>query len=206
MVCVLLSCCRVLYVQLQEYQTATNRLLQFHEVPCLIPSCTLTQSVMLHSRICLPLNFHALRTPAHIFATLHLPLEQSFFFFCQWGSRPTSLKYQPSFMSGSSFMLSWFSGNSCTPQFTDWVWICRDVSAGIESGCTSLLKMLSVIYSPVHHLPITAIIHNISISISHETKITTAIALIHKVWPVFLRKCFVKCGAFLKINWVMYSK
>lgn len=170
------------------------------------PSCTLTQSVMRHSRICLLLNFHALCTPAQIFATLHLPLEQFFCFFCQWGSRPTSLKYQPSFMSGSSFMLSWFSGNSSTPQFTDWVWICRDVSAGIESGCTALLTMLSVIYSPVHHIPITAIIHNISISISHETKITMAIAPILNVWPVFLHKCFMQCGALLKINRVMYSK
>lgn len=147
---------------------------------------------MPHSRICLPLNFHAWRTSAQILPHYICHSSSFFFFFCQWGSRPTSLKYQTSFMSGSSFMLSWFSGNSSTPQFTDWVWICRDVSAGIGSGCTALLKMLSVIYSPVHHLSITAIIHNISISISHETKITTAIS-----W-------YTKCGLFSYVN-VLWS-
>ncbi len=84
------------------------------------------------------------------------------------------LKYQTSFTSRSSFLLSWFSDRPVLPNNLQNICeyaVMSDVSVGTESG-----KVLLLIAWPVHHLPIIAIIHNISISVSCKTEITRSMA------------------------------
>ena len=160
---------------------------------------------MPHSRICLPLNFHAWRTSAQILPH-YICHSSSFFFFLSVrlsSNEPQISDFFHVRVLFHAFMVFWKQFHPTIyrlgvnmPRCQRWNWI-RMYSPIKDAICD-----LQPCTSSFHHSNYPQHLHfHFSWNKNHHGNF-----LIHKVWPVFLRKCFMKCGVLLKIHQVIYSK